>query len=142
MLTKVESINLPDQVPVIIQETSDKAIELNRQQLYEKSVDKHEMKLLSYNWPNYAVMKNQMNPKPGFGHPDLYLTGSFQKAMFMKVEKETFEISSSDGKTFDLIKHYGDDIFGLTVASKAVYAKTVYERIKAYISSKTGLRFG
>lgn len=142
MLQKVSSINLPEQVPVIIQQTSETAINLNRQQLYDTSVDKHEMKLLSYNWPNYAVMKNKMNPKPGFGHPDLYLTGSFQKAMFMKVEKESFNISSRDSKTFDLVKHYGDDIFGLTLKSKAEYTKTVWLQIKRYIIQKSGLRFG
>lgn len=141
MLQKVSSIDLPNQVPIIIEQTSETAINLNRQQLYEMSTDKNNMSLLMYKWPSYAQFKNRKNPKPGLGHPDLFLTGSFQNQMFMKVEKETFEISSKDGKTFDLIKHYGDDIFGLTLDSKKEYAKTVWLGIKNYITAKSGLLF-
>lgn len=142
MLDKVKSVNLRDQVPIIIEQTKETAIDLNRLQLYAMSEDKNNMSLLMYRSPFYANYKNQRNPKPGFGHPDLFLTGSFQRQMFMKVEKETFNISSHDSKTFDLVKHYGDDIFGLTVKSKQVYANTVvYDGIKRYITGKTGLKF-
>lgn len=142
MLKKVSSLNLREQVPIIIDQTKETAIDLNRLQLYAMSEDKHNMSLLMYRSPSYATYKNQRNPKPGLGHPDSFLTGSFQRQMFMKVEKETFNISSHDSKTFDLVKHYGDDIFGLTVKSKQVYANTViYDGIKAYITEKTGLKF-
>ncbi|MHB9057111.1 MAG: hypothetical protein ACYC2P_13355 [Paludibacteraceae bacterium] len=141
MLEGVRSIDLPAEVPVIIQATSDKAIELNRQQLYDRSEDKNSMALSLYKWQSYATFKNQMNPKPGLGRPDLFLTGSFQEKMFMEVEKETFNISSKDGKTFDLVKQYGDDIFGLSIKSKSEYAKTVWLGIKKYITAKSGLLF-
>lgn len=142
MLQKVKSVDLETQVPIIIEQTKETAINLNRLQLYNMSEDKNNMSLLMYRSPSYAEYKNKKNPIPGKGHPDLFLTGSFQNKMFMKVEKETFEISSSDYKTFDLIKHYGDDIFGLSIKSKAIYAKSVFEKIKTYITGKTGLRFG
>lgn len=142
MLNKVKSVNLRDQVPVIIEDTKETAIDLNRLQLYSMSQDKNEMSLLMYRSPSYATYKNQRNPKPGLGHPDLFLTGSFQGKMFMTVEKETFNISSKDSKTFDLVKQYGDDIFGLSLKSKQIYANTVvYDGIKRYITGKTGLKF-
>lgn len=142
MLTKVRSVNLRDQVPVIIEQTKEEAVKLNRLQLYDMSQDKNEMSLLIYRSPSYATYKNKRNPKPGLGHPDLFLTGSFQNKMFATVEKETLNISSRDSKTFDLIKQYGDDIFGLSEKSKSIYANgVVYEGIRRYITNKTGLKF-
>jgi len=142
MLSGVQSIRLEEQVPVIIEQTKEKAIELNKLQLYNSSINKEGMRLELYRFEWYASMKNQKNPNPGLFHPDLYLTGAFYGGFKMTVTESTFNITSSDSKTFELVKKYGDDIFGLTDQSKGIYAKgVVYEGIKAYVTSKSGLRF-
>lgn len=55
-----------------------------------------------------------MNPTLGWGKPDLKNTGDFYKAMHVTVTKDEFEVDSTDEKSGDLKKKYGDKIFGLS----------------------------
>lgn len=52
----------------------------------------------------YVDEKHSMNPRPGYGTPDLYLTGDFYEGMFMQEVKEDYaKIWSSDEKTNKLV---------------------------------------
>lgn len=142
MLLRVQSINLPMQVPIIIDNTNQSIIELNQRQLYNDSEDSNNEALRLYGSLSYALEKNKLNPLPGFGRPDLYLTGAFFKGFNVRVTNTSFFINSSDGKTSNLVKKYTEDIFGLTPDSKKEYAKTiVWEGIKSYIKDRSGLVF-
>jgi len=143
MLFGVQSIKLRDNLPVLIRNTSAEILTLNRFQLYNQSVDKNEEPLRLYGSLSYALEKNKMNPAPGFGRPDLYLTGSFQRAMYVEVNQTIIKVWSRDRKTDSLVAKYSDEIFGMTSTSKGKYAQqTLHPAIKTYITAKSGLRFG
>jgi hypothetical protein len=141
MLTGVQSIKLAEQLPIIIKDTSPEIVRLNRFQLYNQSVDKQGDPLRLYGSLSYALEKNKMNPAPGFGRPDLFLTGSFQRAIYVEVSGQVIKVWSRDSKADSLTKKYGE-IFGMTKESKSDYAqKTVLPAIKAHIKAKSGLVF-
>ena len=125
MLQRMEAVR-DTIIPIVgacLEETKEPIIGLNTSQLYDEGVDKNGNKLQPYrsrgeNYESYAAMKHRMNPKPGFGNPDLFLTGEFQHSMNLRVEGEVFEIDSTDTKTNKLREKYGDQIFGLTDESK------------------------
>lgn len=142
MLRKFQSLDLRSEVPRIIEQTSPIIEKLNKSQLYEHSVDRDGEPLRLYASLSYALEKNRRNPKPGFGRPDLFNEGSFFAQFFTVVGSNTFETSSRDSKTSGLVAKYSADIFGLTKENKSKYAnETLFEGIKSYIITKTGVGF-
>jgi hypothetical protein len=70
--------------------------------------------------------------------PDLFDTGRFQGAMFLKLTPKDFFITSKDSKTVDLTGRY-KGIFGLTTASE-LQARTLVQRsFNKLFRNKTGL---
>ena len=67
-----------------------------------------------YRNEDYADEKSRMNSRPGYGTPDLFYTGRFQRGFFVKVQKEIWELGSKDSKSSLLSNKYGKDIFGNT----------------------------
>ena len=123
MLRRVQSIDLQAIGVSVIVDTKDELIKLNKEQLMDKGEDKNLVKLKSYRSASYARKKNQRNPFPGLGTPDLYNTGAFQNAFQLKINsKNSFDIYSSNGKSGDLQKKYGKAIFGISDPNKQEYA--------------------
>jgi hypothetical protein len=60
----------------------------------------------------YALMKHEMNAKPGLGIVDLKLTGAFYNSFYFY--REDLEVTSTDSKTSDLLDRYGENIFKFT----------------------------
>lgn len=74
--------------------TTDFAV-LNKQQMYagfDKSGEKFTKK---YAAGSYAKKKNKMNPLPGYGTPDLFLSGEFQKQIKVDYSKGILTSMSS-----------------------------------------------
>ena len=73
------------------------------------------------------MYKNQKNPEPGLGNPDLNETGDFWRGFRFKVlNKNQYEILSTDSKNDMLVKKYGEDIFGMSDDSKEDFVKNIY----------------
>lgn len=142
LLKRVESLKLREQVPKMVEQTSYEIVVLNNLQLYS-GIDSTGKKITrKYKSKSYAQKKNQLNAKPGYGVPDLFLTGSFYKGMGVVVKRDKYIIDSVDSKSERLETQYGNQIFGLTYYNKSVYAKGVlFAVFKSYIESKTGLKF-
>lgn len=142
MIRKFESIKLRAQVPIIIEETKDVLISLNQEQLL-KGVDSNGETLLPYRNQNYALYKNSLNPLAGMGTPDLKLSGQFFKEWVVKVSNSEMEFDSNDSKTPNLVKKYGDTVFGLSEESRKTYTfGAFYDGVRKHIEEKTGLKFG
>lgn len=123
MLRRAQSIDLQAIGVSVIVDTKDELIKLNKEQLMDKGEDKNLVKLKSYRSASYARKKNQRNPFPGLGTPDLYNTGAFQNAFQLKINsKNSFDIFSSNSKSSDLQKKYGAAIFGVSDPNKQEYA--------------------
>lgn len=100
--------------------TGDKMLDLNRDQLYHglKS-DGHRMQ--RYRSKQYAQQKNEMNPLPGLGNPDLFLTGRTYESMEIDFNGEQIEYLMND--PYGLREKYGDEIQGLHEKNKSFHAR-------------------
>lgn len=133
IISKVQSLNMREIAQLSVLNTTDQVVELNQMQLTEGLNAKGD--LLGATKPyrpykmedgrEYADFKNRINPVPGYGNPDLYLTGAFYEGMYGQVENDVLRIDSRDSKSNALQGKYGRDIFGLTEESKAHYVRVV-----------------
>lgn len=143
MLARLKSVNLDTQVPIIVQNTRDEMVKLNREQLYSHGIKSNGENLAPYRSIAYAIKKNNVNPSPGLFNPDFFVTGAFQRGMYAQVKAGTSVIfGSTDFKSNRLEERDGKEIFGLTQDNKKVYLdNTVMPEIRLYITAKTGLKF-
>lgn len=142
LLDKVKTVNLREEVPVIIKRTSAELILFNQLQLYTKGQDSLGSKLAPYKSIAYAHKKEAMNPQPGYGNPDGKLTGEFYQGFYVEADQKVFGVDSKDGKSDKLKKQYGDTIFGLDQENKKKYSLgPVFNGVRKYITFKTGLVF-
>jgi len=105
-----------------MQDSSDEAESLNREQLYEFGI-KSTGELL----PPYSPFTVAYKRRKGqiYDHMTLKDTGAFHKSFKIKTDKDSIELFATDNKTEDLMKRYGRDIFGLTEGSKDIYFSKV-----------------
>ncbi len=94
-----------------------------------------------YQSNSYASRKAAINPLPGFGVPDLRLTGEFQRLIDVEAAENVFDIISKDEKGAALENKYAD-IFGLGGEYKTPYLKRLSGVIREKISTLTGLKYG
>lgn len=108
--------NIEGEAYRILAEIQNIVIELNTNEQLFKGIDSKGQKLKpKYSRVRYARAKNTVNPLPGYGTPDLKLTGDFYRDFYLKAEPERkFSLFSSDEKAPKLQEKYGEDIFGLT----------------------------
>lgn len=105
-------------------------IEKNLDQL-DEGFDANGNNMKQYAWQDYAVEKNQMNPKPGMGNPDLKYTGAFWQGFVLEATQGTeYEIKSTDGKASDLQAKYGE-IYGMTGKSRSEFIEETYRNALA-----------
>lgn len=140
MLRKMEALQIIELMGDAIEETKQEAIALNRIQLFQRGEKADGTRLKPYKSPAYARKKHAMNPQPGYGQPDAYLTGELQKEMYVDVRGDVAIFDSmSDHGTF-MEKRDGKAIFGLSEDSKEKYRPIVMPVVLRAIKRKTGLR--
>ena len=89
----------------------------------------------------YAAAKNERNPLPGLGTPDLLLTGEFQRLLDVQVGTDVLDIVSKDDKGPELEDKY-KNIFGLGKGFKKEYiTKDLRPVIKEKVTLAIGLKF-
>jgi hypothetical protein len=108
-----KSINLVTEVSDIAANHEKELADYNREQLYKKGQDSTGKPLKQYRSPKYAAVKHEMNPLPGLGKPDLFVTGEFHKSIFAQVRNRSIIFDAADPKVEFLAAHYGEPIFGL-----------------------------
>jgi len=117
LYTAVQKVNPQTIVDEVLEELKDYAIELNLSQL-EEGKNAKGGRFRKYANKQYARKKAGMNSKPGFGNPDLKLTGDFWAAFTAEI-KEGIEVYSTDKKADWLENGTAKmkpfiDIYGLT----------------------------
>ncbi len=97
--------------------------------------------LKSYRSAEYATEKNRINPLPGYGNPDLRLTGAFYRGIYASNQGGSLTITSTDSKTADLEKKYGElNIFGLSEKFRIEHVvENIEPAFKKEIERVTGL---
>jgi len=127
-------IDIQAQLPKLIEEVAPEAISYNQQQLYRSSVDRFGKSLQKYQSPSYSLYKYRKNPLPGLGRPDLNLTGTLYRGMYLKVTGKSFYLGSNDIKETKVERKYGKDIWGLTRENKTRLSRDVRPLLMGYIN--------
>lgn len=120
MKARLLSIDMKALASESIDKTRDDIKEIQQEQLLSGLNAKGE-KIGKYRSNKYARVKNQMNPRPGLGTPDLKVTGDFHRGIFVDARTDTYVIESGDDKNADLQDKYGKEILGLNKDSQADY---------------------
>lgn len=138
---KFSELDLKKEAVSVIVAHKPEIVEFNKSQLLNDGETKLGVKLKKYKSDAYARKKNRRNPSPGLGNPDLYDKGDFFDGMTVKIiDENKYEITSTDSKTNALIKKYGKDILGLSVASRVEMVKDFFRSdFNDRIRLKTGL---
>lgn len=129
MYEKASAIVIPDLVQETLTEQADVIITINQARLFNESEDTDGEPLEFYKSISYSIAKNEINPNPGFGRPDLYDTGSFYRDFNLTVTKDEFEVDSSDEKSNMLKNKYGDKIFGLSDSDLEMFSADFFNSI-------------
>jgi len=143
MLERFQSVNITDIATNIVNENQEAVVEYNNKQLLD-GVDANNDKLSpQYRQADYAELKNQMNPLPGLGVPDLLYTGTWAAANKLSASNGIIQYTNTDEKDQKLQKKYGADIHGLTEESKAeVYNTIIHNPLVETICEITGATMG
>lgn len=130
MLRRLNSIDVIEMAADIVDEHQQKYLDLIKGQL-KSGKDKTGAAIIpSYlvnNYANrrYAIKKYASNSLPGYGNPDLYLSGSLYEALKLARTSNTLTITSSVSYFEHIDKKYGEQPFGLDEDSKDIYRENV-----------------
>jgi hypothetical protein len=119
---KIKSVNVGEVIESSMEDAAPLIADRQKDQMRD-GVNQKGAKIGRYRNPAYARKKNAMNPLPGFGVPDLLLTGAFYKGIYADVRGDKLILDSTDGKTPKLAKQYGEEIFGLNRSTKAEFIR-------------------
>ena len=124
---RIQRVDFRSTVILCMEQSQYEILSFNRGQLFmgETSTDK----LISpmYRSEGYAEFKESINPKPGKGVPDLFVTGEFYNGLFVSFNKVkyTFTVASRDSKAPKLERKYGEKIYGLNSENKGYFATEI-----------------
>lgn len=140
LFNKVSALDIDKVTRDAMEETKDFIAQENVEQM-NKGINAEDVKIGRYRNPVYAELKNLQNPLPGYGVPDLRLTGAFYQGIRTEISGDKVITTSNDPKTEKLIKQYGPKIFGLSDPYKREFLNdhlrpTFSEKIKEAIGIK------
>lgn len=134
----MQALNMPEIAAEAFTRVEDQYAEENKKQLFE-GFDKHGDYLQEYKSPVYAEVKNRMNPLPGFGNPDFYVTGAFTNSRKITISGDQIITTFSDEKAPQLLAR-DPDINGLGGGFKAEFvSENLRPSFISTIREKTGL---
>lgn len=130
MLRRANTIDIEQQAGEVVDEHQQEYLQLIKEQLHEgKSKEGTTInpvyKADNYSNRRYAIKKYVENSTPGYGNPDLYLSGNLYNALKMARSKNELVITSGVDYFQFIDKRYGDTPFGLDDDSKEIYRDTV-----------------
>ena len=95
----------------------------------------------SYTTAAYSRQKQRFNPRPGYGIPDLRMSGDlYEETKFIKVDETQIEIESKVPYAKYVESRYGSDIYGLSPKNRGTYAfGPFFKAFKRGLEGITGL---
>ena len=141
ILDSLEEMDVEAIIKESVQEVSEEYVKRNLDQLYE-GLDSEGQKITpKYRRNKYARVKNEMNPLPGLGTPDLFVTGAFYEGTEVRLEGEDLVEESSVDYAKDLEQKYGEEqIWGLDEENHDEFVnEDLQPLIIEKISEQTGL---
>lgn len=124
---KIELLDAKEIIVKSLEQTKDKMPDIVRSQLhYGEDGTGHQISP-KYREEGYAIAKEEMNPVPGLGTPDLFLTGDFTSEIIEDVDASSFSINidSKDYKAAKLELEYGPQIYELNETNQEYYNQEI-----------------
>ena len=137
---RAKAYNIDQTAEVIVKRNFPLMRRLNEVQLLDGEKNNGSEIAPEYASRRYASKKNQQNPRPGFGTPDLHLKGGFFKFIdgrFNDVNVEMY--NSSILATYPSIKQYGTKVWGLQKDNIKTIQKANTEELYNDYKTKLGL---
>lgn len=124
---RIQAVEIRPIIALCVEQSQYEILAFNRGQLYMGEGSNDKLLSPSYRSEGYAEFKESMNPKPGLGTPDLFLTGAFYNSLQMDVNKSqmTFTVGSKEEKAPKLERKYGEKIYGLNSENKAYFSQEI-----------------
>lgn len=107
-----KAIDMVKLVADIMQQHADAIAGYNRRQLLQ-GLDKDGKIFKRYHSRLYAAKKHRQNQQAGEGVADFFLTGAFQKSIFLKTDGDKYMLDATDSKRDKLVAMSSTSIFGL-----------------------------
>jgi len=138
-------LNIAEVVESVYAETKEALEDLNTKQLRD-GLTTAGGRFPSYAYPDYAQFKQQLNPAPGLGNPDLRLTGEFHSSIVATYNGVSINVGSNlsgTTKVDQLERWYGEDrIYGLTEENRRVHVEeNIQPALQEQIERITGLTY-
>lgn len=138
---KFKALNTGNIIHESFIETKEAFEQLNKEQLRAGKTNTGDEIAPRYRSNKYAIAKNEINPLPGLGTPDLRLTGAFYAGIDAEPGKDVIDIISKDEKGPALENKYSG-IFGLGTTFKKQYLEDeLAPAVQEKINLVTGLKF-
>lgn len=137
------NIKLREDLPEMIRENGTAMAELVETQLEGGKLSTGSPIAPAYAQGYYAQKKAAMNSLPGYGIPDLKLSGEYYAGIGVAIKSEDeYDIESDvEYANNPSIAQYGNDLLALSDENKQVYCDgTLGPAISKYIAEKTGLQ--
>lgn len=142
LLNRFKKLDTDSLLTESFSETLPQLVEINKKQLYAGYGNTGKKISKKYKRAKYARVKHEMNPTPGLGTPDIFVTGEYYSELKgTMIGDDIAELHSTDEKAQFLEQKY-DDILGLGGEYKSEHIRenlrpTVHEKITKH----TGLKF-
>lgn len=135
LLENLQKVNINEIVKSSLEKTADYLVEANQLQL-DSGKDSKGKSLPDYSAASVEVFGKEPGPMT------LHDTGDFYNGMFLKVDADSYELSSTDPKTDKLQADYGPDILGIEEKDKEYYVENKLQpEVNKHITDITGLKF-
>lgn len=97
-----------------VRENEAVVIDMNaEEQLFERGENRLGVSIADYRpYSPVTIEEKRMRGQP-YNRVTLRDTGDFESSFYIRYSGDSFEITASDGKTDDLVRKYGKEIFGL-----------------------------
>lgn len=124
---KIKVVNIKLTIAKSVEETKDATVGIVKGQLHYGEDSSGHLISPKYKSNQYAKNKQEENPIPGFGTPDLFLKGDFTAGIKEVVDASSysFTIDSEDSKAPKLEAQYGGEIYGMNDQNKEYYANEI-----------------
>ena len=136
---RLKSFDMEFSKELAVRKSSKLIIDFNRYQMRQGKDAKNGMITPFYS-KNWAKYKESLSTYGLTGKKvNLFLTGSFQKEMYLIITNGEYFIHSQNEKTPKLKEKYGNDIFGLNRDSNAEIKPIVTNEFMKIFRQKTGI---
>jgi hypothetical protein len=117
---RAQQLDTDQAAALALQQTKEDYLKENQKQLYA-GFDGKGHHLNRYRNNKYARVKNEMNPLPGLGNPDFYVTGNFYAGWRVETNGEVIKTNLGDTQVAEKLIQRDPEIVGLSGEFKQEY---------------------